>query len=85
MPDGAIQSLYAQDTLHVNLETALEIALSESPVIRIADRDVERAIYARREARSGLLPAISASGIYNRTLKKQVMIMDFYGSNWKSR
>lgn len=75
----AIQSLYAQDTLHVNLETALEIALSESPVIRIADRDVERAIYARREARSGLLPAISASGIYNRTLKKQVMIMDFGG------
>jgi len=63
----------------VNLETALEIALSESPVIRIADRDIERAMYARKESQAGLWPGISASGVYNRTLKKQVMVMDFGG------
>ena len=73
------QPLKAQDTLRVNLETALEIALSESPVIRIADREIERATYALRESRSGLWPGISASGVYNRTLKKQVMVMDFGG------
>jgi outer membrane protein TolC len=63
----------------VDLETALEIALSESPVIRIADRDIERAMYARKESQAGLWPGISASGVYNRTLKKQVMVMDFGG------
>ncbi|MFA5013768.1 MAG: TolC family protein [Candidatus Paceibacterota bacterium] len=63
----------------MNLETALEIALSESPVIRIADRDIERAMYARKESQAGLWPGISASGVYNRTLKKQVMVMDFGG------
>ena len=73
------QLLRAQDTLHVNLETALEIALSESPIIRIADREVVRAFYARKETQSGLWPKISASGVYNRTLKKQVMVMDFGG------
>ena len=68
-----------QDSLRVDLETALEIALSESPVIRISDREIERALYARKEAQSGFWPGISASGVYNRTLKKQVMVMDFGG------
>lgn len=71
--------LRAQDSLRVDLETALEIALSESPVIRISDREIERALYARKEAQSGFWPGISASGVYNRTLKKQVMVMDFGG------
>lgn len=70
---------WGQDSLRVDLETALEIALSESPVTRIADRDIERAMYARKESQAGLWPGISASGIYNRTLKKQVMVMDFGG------
>jgi len=73
--------LRGQDSLRVDLETALEIALSESPVIRIADRDIERAMYARKESQAGLWPGISASGVYNRTLKKQVMVMDFGGES----
>ncbi|HOG25953.1 MAG TPA: TolC family protein [Bacteroidales bacterium] len=75
-----VQLLRAQDTLYVDLETALKIALSESPVIRIADREVVRALYARKETQSGLWPKISASGVYNRTLKKQVMVFDFGGT-----
>jgi len=73
--------LRGQDSLRVDLETALEIALSESPVIRIADRDIERAMYARKESQAGLWPGISASGVYNRTLKKQDMVMDFGGES----
>jgi outer membrane protein TolC len=73
--------LRGQDSLRVDLEAALEIALSESPMIRIADRDIERAMYARKESQAGLWPGISASGVYNRTLKKQVMVMDFGGES----
>lgn len=71
----------AQDTLYITLDQALEMALSESPIVRIADRNIERAVYAARETRSGLLPAIYASGAYSRTLKKQVMVMDFGGQS----
>lgn len=71
----------AQDSLHVDLKTALEIALSESPVVRIANYEVERTHYARKEAQASLWPGISASGAYSRTLKKQVMVMDFNGQS----
>ncbi len=67
------------DSLHVNLETALEVALQSSPTIIIADREITRTHYARKEAQSGFWPTIAASGTYNRTLKKQVMAMDFGG------
>ena len=33
--------LSAQDSIHVDLDKALEIALSESPTMRIADRTVD--------------------------------------------
>lgn len=84
---GAGQHVYArevpqaQDTLYITLDAALEMALSESPIVRIADRNIERSVYAARETRSGLLPAIYASGAYSRTLKKQVMVMDFGGQS----
>lgn len=77
----AMEVLTPQDTLYVDLQTALEVALSDNPVIKIADRSIERAVYAARESRSGLWPGISASGAYSRTLKKQVMVMDFGGQS----
>lgn len=67
------------DTLVVDLQTALDAALQNSPTIIIADREITRTQYARKEAQASFWPSISASGSYNRTLKKQVMAMDFGG------
>ena len=62
------------DTL--SLERCLEIALSDNPTVRIADMEVERADYSRRETLGSLLPTISFDGSYTRTLQKQVAYMD---------
>ena len=63
----------------LTLEQALEIALSESPTVKIADMEVERVQFARKGTYAALFPEINATGSFNRTLKKQVMTMDFGG------
>jgi len=59
----------------ISLQQALEIALSESPTVKIADMEVERAEYARKGSYASLFPQINASASYQRTIKKQVMYM----------
>ena len=65
--------------LHLTLDQALEIALSENNTIKIADMTVEKTGYARKGSYAALYPNISANGSYQRTLKKQVMVMDMGG------
>ncbi|MDG5800208.1 TolC family protein [Marinilabiliaceae bacterium ANBcel2] len=73
--------LHDEDILELNLERAVEIALDENPIIRIADLEIERVDYALREARSALIPSVSAEGNYTRNVKKPVMFLsdDFFG------
>lgn len=63
----------------ITLDEAIEIALSESNTIKIADMTVEKTGYAKKGAYSALYPNISATGNYQRTLKKQVMVMEMGG------
>ncbi len=67
------------DSVHVNLEKAIEIAMSESPTIRIADRDVQIKQMYKKEQIVSLFPDVSLSSSYNRTMLKQSMAMDFGG------
>jgi len=68
-----IFSLKAQDTLTVSLSKALTIAMSESPTIKVANKEIERVDYSKKEKFAALFPNISASGSYQRALKKQRM------------
>lgn len=63
-------------TTTLDLSKAIQIALSESPTVRIANRDVEIKRYYKKEQIVSLFPELSASASYNRTIKKQVMVMD---------
>ena len=63
----------------ITLDEAIEIALSESNTIKIAEMTIEKTGYAQKGAYSALYPNISASGSYQRTLKKQVMAMEMNG------
>lgn len=69
--------LHAQEKITLN--EAIEIALSENNSIKIADMTIEKTGYAKKGAYSSLYPSISASGNYQRTLKKQVMAMEMNG------
>lgn len=61
----------------ITLEEALKIALSENASVKVADKEIERTGYARKGTYASLFPTVAGSGSYQRTLKKQVMYMDF--------
>ena len=61
----------------LTLEDALRIALSENASVKVADMEIERTGYARKGTYASLFPQVSGSGSYQRTIKKQVMYMDF--------
>jgi outer membrane protein TolC len=71
--------LKAQDTLNVSLSKALEIALSKSPTIKVANKEINRVDYSNKEKFAALFPTISAAGAYQRTLKKQKMYFSIPG------
>ena len=66
-------------TLQLTLDRALEIALSESNTIKIADMTVEKSGYAQKGSYAALYPNVNVNGSYQRTLLKQVMVMDMGG------
>ena len=73
-----MESAEASETpVIITLEQALEIALSENVSVKVADMEIKRAEYAKKGSYASLFPQIDASGAYQRTIKKQVMYMDF--------
>lgn len=77
MSAGLISPIKAQtDVLSLDLDKAIEIALSESPTVKVADKEVEKKKYAKKGSYAALFPKIDFGADYNRTLKKQVMYMD---------
>lgn len=74
------QSTYGQEptkpeTLELDLATALTIAHDNNPTIKIAELEIERVDYSKREALGNLLPSLSASGQYTNNIMKSVMFM----------
>lgn len=67
------------DSVHVDLDKAIEIALSESPTMRIAGRLVDIKREYKKEQIVSLFPDVSLAANYNRTLLKQTMSMDMGG------
>ena len=68
-----------QSALTLTLEQALEIALSESPTIKVAEQEIEIKRYAKQETYSSLIPRFDATAQYQRVLAKQTMSMDLGG------
>ena len=75
---GAID-VYGADVPVLDLDGCLSIALSESPTVKVADMEVKRVDYSKREILGQLLPSIDFGGQYSRTLAKQTMYMNMDG------
>jgi outer membrane protein TolC len=61
------------DTLTIDLNQAINIALSENPTIKVADMEIEKANYAKKEVIGSLFPSIAGTAGYTRNIEKQVM------------
>ncbi len=64
------------DSLKIDLNTALEIALSENPTVKVADMEVEKKQYAKKSAYGALLPQVDLIGQYQRAIKRQTVYFD---------
>lgn len=64
------------DSLLLSLDDCLRIALTENPTVKVADMEISRTDYSKKEVLSQLLPQASFDGSYSRTLAKQVMYMN---------
>ncbi len=76
LPSLAFNPVKAQDTLLLDLDKALEIAMSDNPTVIIANQEIEKKKYAKKGSYAALFPQVNFGFDYNRTLKKQVMYMD---------
>ncbi len=79
MSGSILNAQQVQDSLIITLDQAIEIALEESNSIKIADLTIKKSGYAKKGSYAALYPNIAASGSYQRTIKKQIMAMDFGG------
>ena len=57
------------DSLILSREKCVEIALSENPTIRVADLEVKRLDYSKRETLASLFPSIDFQGAYQRAIE----------------
>ncbi len=72
-----VGTITSQAQMRLSVAEAVEIALSENPTIKIAELEIERYDYVRKTTMGALLPQLSASGNYTRTLKNQSMAKGF--------
>lgn len=60
-------------TMELTLEKAIDLALSDNPTVQIANLEIERYDYVKRQTWGNLLPQISASGQYAYSIVKSEM------------
>lgn len=62
--------------LRLDLKTALDIALNESPKVKVADMEITKKEYAKKSAYGALLPQFDLIGQYQRAIKRQTVYFD---------
>lgn len=64
------------DSLQIDLNSALDIALSENPTIKVADMEITKREYAKKAAYGALMPQMDIIGSYQRAIKRQTVYFD---------
>lgn len=64
------QTAESPAVLKLSLDEAIDLALSENPTVKVADLEIERYDYVRKETLGNLYPSLSVSGTYTRAIIK---------------
>ena len=62
-------------SLNVTLDECIRIALNDNPTIIVADMEIQRVDYSKKQTLGQLFPQVNFTANYNRTLAKQTMVM----------
>ncbi len=77
----AAHSSTTGDTLRLSRAECVAIALQDNPTIRVADLEVKRMDYSKREVLASVFPKIDFSGAYQRTIELQTISMNMGGQS----
>lgn len=69
------------ESLTLSREQCVEIALQENPTIKVADLEVKRVDYSKKEVVANLFPAIDFSMAYQRSIELQTINMNMGGQS----
>ena len=78
----AVTAVTAQDTtptMQITLDKAIELALSENPTMKVAEKEIELKEVSKAEAWQNLLPTVSLDGAIQYNVKVASMKMDMGG------
>ena len=80
---GGLSLGVAEAQVTLSLDEAIEIALSDNPTIKVADLEIERYDYVKKQTVASLYPKLDVSGQYSYALRKQEMAqgLAFGGKN----
>lgn len=67
--------VFAQDSISLNLEQALELATNKNKDISIAENQVSASHFALKEAKGNFLPELFLNANYNRNINRQVIFL----------
>ncbi len=68
-------------TLVLSRKECIDIALRDNPTIRVADMEVQRVDYSKKEVLAQLFPTIDFSGVYQRSIELQTINMNMGGQS----
>lgn len=83
LPLGAYAQTAATDTLRLSREECISIALQDNPTIHVADLEVKRVDYSKKEVLASLFPSIDFSVAYQRSIELQTINMNMGGQSQK--
>lgn len=77
----AVNAQETTPTMHITLEKAIELALSENPTIKIAEKEIELKEISKTEAWQNLLPSVTLDGAIQYNIKVAGMKVDMGDGN----
>lgn len=69
------------ESVTLSRKECLEIALKDNPTVKIAEWEVKKVDYAKKETLAGVFPSIDFSGAYQRNIDLQTIRMDMGGQS----
>ncbi len=66
------------NTLSLTLDRAIELALDKNLTLLIAEKEIERVDWSRKENWNSLLPSVSANAQYTNNILRPVFFADFF-------
>lgn len=78
-----VDSTAAAREVTLSLDECVAIALDSSPTVKVADLEVKRVDYSKKEAIGSLFPQINFSLSYQRSIELQTIRMDMGGESQK--